>query len=159
MMEAGRMQYREALHRFKECQEKDQWPGFDTQILLSHSLGEHYDRNQLTHNSIRCFYSRSCHAHDDFSHCWRLANAASSRMVPEIFQEPPRLLRRHPARCRAGISPLTAVQNVFMIGGRPAYAKFAVALANRAKVFAGPIRWKVNKGEKKRLEVTLRATQ
>ena len=32
MMEAGRMQYREALHRFKECQEKDQWPGFDTQI-------------------------------------------------------------------------------------------------------------------------------
>ena len=52
--------------------------------------------------------------------------------------------------------PLTAVQNVFMIGGRPAYtAKFAVALANRAKVFAGPIRWKVNKGEKKEdLEVT-----
>jgi hypothetical protein len=43
-----------------------------------------------------------------------------------------------------------------MIGGRPAYtAKFAVALANRAKVFAGPIRWKINKGEKKEdLEVT-----
>ena len=96
--------------------------------------------------------------HDDFSHCWRLANAfAGSRMVPEIFQG-------NPQDCfvviqlavELGISPLTAVQNVFMIGGRPAYtAKFAVALANRAKVFAGPIRWKVNKGEKKEdLEVT-----
>ena len=55
-----------------------------------------------------------------------------------------------------GIAPLTALQNVFMIGGRPSYtAKFAVALANKAKVFAGPIRWKIEKGEKKEdLEVT-----
>ena len=29
MLETGRRQYREALQRFKECQEKDQWPGFD----------------------------------------------------------------------------------------------------------------------------------
>ena len=32
LLETGRRQYREALQRFKECQEKDQWPGFDQQI-------------------------------------------------------------------------------------------------------------------------------
>lgn len=32
LMETGRRQYREALERFKECQEKDEWPGFDKQI-------------------------------------------------------------------------------------------------------------------------------
>jgi hypothetical protein len=96
--------------------------------------------------------------HDSFAHCWRLANAfAASSMVPANFQN-------NPHDCfvvvqlavELGISPLTAVQNVFMIGGRPSYtAKFAVALANRAKVFAGPIRWKINKGDKKEdLEVT-----
>ncbi len=96
--------------------------------------------------------------HDNFADCWRLANAfAASSMVPANFQ-------KNPHDCfvvvqlavELGISPLTAVQNVFMIGGRPAYtAKFAVALANRAKVFAGPIRWKIDKGDKKEdLEVT-----
>ena len=96
--------------------------------------------------------------HDDFAYSWRYANAlAASSMVPQNFQ-------KNPHDCfvvvqlaiELGINPLTAVQNVFMIGGRPAYtAKFAVALCNRAKVFAGPIRWKINKGEKKEdLEVT-----
>ena len=32
LMETGRRQYREALEHFKECQEKDEWPGFDKQI-------------------------------------------------------------------------------------------------------------------------------
>ena len=96
--------------------------------------------------------------HDDFSHCWRLANAfAGSSMVPEIFQGKPQdcfvIIQ---LAVNLGIDPLTAVQNVFMIGGRPAYtAKFALALANRAKVFAGPVRYKVNKGAKREdLEVT-----
>lgn len=96
--------------------------------------------------------------HDDFEYHWRLANAfAASSMVPVHFQ-------KNPHDCfvvvqlavELGINPLTALQNVYMIGGRPAYtSKFALALANRAKVFAGPIRYKVNKGEKKEdLEVT-----
>ena len=32
MMEAGRVQYREALHEFKKCQELNEWPGFDKNI-------------------------------------------------------------------------------------------------------------------------------
>lgn len=32
LMETGRRQYREALHRFKECQERGNWPGFDATI-------------------------------------------------------------------------------------------------------------------------------
>ena len=95
---------------------------------------------------------------NDFDHCWRLANAfAGSRMVPEMFHGKPQdCFVVVQLAVELGISPLTALQNVFMIGGRPAYtAKFAVALANRAKVFAGPIRWKIEKGEKKEdLEVT-----
>lgn len=32
MMEAGRVQYREALLEFQKCQELDEWPGFDKNI-------------------------------------------------------------------------------------------------------------------------------
>lgn len=95
---------------------------------------------------------------DPLAIAWRHATGyAQSQMVPAHFQN-------NVQDCfvvvqlalELGIAPLTALQNVFMIGGRPAYtAKFAVALANRAKVFAGPIRWKIEKGEKKEdLEVT-----
>lgn len=95
---------------------------------------------------------------DPLAIAWRHATGyAQSGMVPTHFQN-------NVQDCfvvvqlalELGIAPLTALQNVFMIGGRPSYtAKFAVALANRAKVFAGPIRWKINKGDKKEdLEVT-----
>ena len=95
---------------------------------------------------------------DPLAIAWRHATGYSqSQMVPAHFQN-------NVQDCfvvvqlalELGIAPLTALQNVFMIGGRPSYtAKFAVALANRAKVFAGPIRWKIEKGEKKEdLEVT-----
>ena len=95
---------------------------------------------------------------DPLAIAWRHATGyAQSAMVPAHFQN-------NVQDCfvvvqlalELGIAPLTALQNVFMIGGRPSYtAKFAVALANRAKVFAGPIRWKIEKGEKKEdLEVT-----
>lgn len=95
---------------------------------------------------------------DPLAIAWRHATGyAQSGMVPAHFQN-------NVQDCfvvvqlalELGIAPLTALQNVFMIGGRPSYtAKFAVALANRAKVFAGPIRWKISKGDKKEdLEVT-----
>lgn len=95
---------------------------------------------------------------DPLAVAWRRAVGLSqSQMVPAHFQN-------NPQDCfvvvqlalELGINPLTALQNVYMIGGRPAYtARFALALANRAKVFAGPIRYKVNKGEKREdLEVT-----
>jgi hypothetical protein len=95
---------------------------------------------------------------DPLAVAWRRAVGLSqSQMVPAHFQN-------NPQDCfvvvqlalELGINPLTALQNVFMIGGRPAYtAKFALALANRAKVFAGPIRYKVHKAEKREdLEVT-----
>lgn len=95
---------------------------------------------------------------DPLAIAWRRAVGLSqSQMVPPHFQN-------NPQDCfvvvqlalELGINPLTALQNVFMIGGRPAYtAKFALSLANRAKVFAGPVRYKVNKGAKREdLEVT-----
>ena len=95
---------------------------------------------------------------DPLAVAWRRAVGLSqSQMVPPHFQN-------NPQDCfvvvqlalELGINPLTALQNVFMIGGRPAYtAKFALSLANRAKVFAGPVRYKVNKGAKREdLEVT-----
>ena len=88
---------------------------------------------------------------DTIADHWRWANAyASSSMVPQHFQGKPQdCFVIVQLADELGISASTALQNVSLINGRPVYsAKFAIALANRAKVFAGPIRWKVNKGEK-----------
>ena len=88
---------------------------------------------------------------------WRSANAyAASRMVPEHF-------RNNPQDCyvvcelaeQLGVSPLAALQNIFMIGGKPGYsAQFATALLNRSKAFAGPIRHKVEGRGTDQLSVT-----
>lgn len=83
---------------------------------------------------------------------WRSANAYSqSSMVPTHFANKPQ-------ECfvvielaeQLGVPPLTALQNIFMISGRPGFkAQFAVALANKSKAFAGPIRHKVERGDGK----------
>ena len=88
---------------------------------------------------------------------WRSANAyAASKMVPEHF-------RNNPQDCyvvcelaeQLGVSPLAALQNIFMIGGKPGYsAQFATALLNRSKAFAGPIRHKVEGRGTDQLSVT-----
>ena len=82
---------------------------------------------------------------------WRWANAyASSAIVPQHFQGKPQdCFVIVQLASELGINAATALQNVSLINGRPVYStKFAIALANRAKVFAGPIRWKINKAEK-----------
>lgn len=88
---------------------------------------------------------------------WRSARAyAASAMVPEHF-------RNNPQDCyvvcelaeQLGVSPLAALQNIFMISGKPGYsAQFATALLNRSKAFAGPIRHKVEGRGTDQLSVT-----
>ena len=91
---------------------------------------------------------------------WRAANAYSqSCMVPQHFHGKPQ-------DCyvvvelagQLGVPPLTALQNIFMISGRPGFkAQFAVALANKSKAFAGPIRHKVDRGDGKPESLTVTA--
>lgn len=83
---------------------------------------------------------------------WRAANAYSqSRMVPaHFFNNPQDCYVVVELASQLGVPALTALQNIFMISGRPGFkAQFAVALANKAKVFAGPIRHKVERGDGK----------
>jgi hypothetical protein len=88
----------------------------------------------------------------DFDELWRAANAfAGSRMVPEHFQDEPQdCFVVVQLALQLGIAPLTALQNIFMIGKKPGFsAKLAIALANRSGAFAGPIRYNVDKGDGK----------
>lgn len=83
---------------------------------------------------------------------WRSANAYSqSRMVPaHFFNNPQDCFVVIELASQLGVPALTALQNIFMISGRPGFkAQFAVALANKSKVFAGPIRHKVERGDGK----------
>ena len=83
---------------------------------------------------------------------WRAANAYSqSRMVPaHFFNNPQDCYVVVELASQLGVPALTALQNIFMISGRPGFkAQFAVALANKSKVFAGPIRHKVERGDGK----------
>ena len=98
----------------------------------------------------------------DFDNLWRAANAfAGSSMVPQHFQGKPQdcfvIIQ---LAFELGVAPLTALQNVYVINGRPSFsARFAVGLANRSRAFSGPIRWDVNPGDGKpeSLSVTARA--
>lgn len=88
----------------------------------------------------------------DFDELWRAANAfAGSRMVPAHFQNQPQdCFVVVQLALELGIAPLTALQNIFMIGNKPGFsASLAIALANRSGKFAGPIRWKIDKGDGK----------
>lgn len=98
----------------------------------------------------------------DFDNLWRAANAfAGSSMVPVHFQGKPQdcfvIIQ---LAFELGVAPLTALQNVYVINGRPSFsARFAVGLANRSRAFSGPIRWDVSPGDGKpeSLSVTARA--
>jgi hypothetical protein len=77
------------------------------------------------------------------SQAWRCAEfLASSALVPETYQ-------RHPENAlialdlanRSGMSPLTVMQNLYIVKGKPAWAgQFAIALVNASRRFAKPLR-------------------
>lgn len=74
---------------------------------------------------------------------WRCAEfLSSSALVPETYQ-------RHPENClialdlanRSGMSPLTVMQNLYIVKGKPAWAgQFAIALVNASRRFAKPLK-------------------
>lgn len=74
---------------------------------------------------------------------WRCAGFLSqSALVPETYQ-------RQPHNClialdlanRSGMSPLTVMQNLYIVKGKPAWAgQFAIALVNASRRFARPLR-------------------
>ena len=74
---------------------------------------------------------------------WKCAGfLGQSALVPETYQ-------RHPENClialdlanRSGMSPLTVMQNLYIVKGKPAWAgQFAIALVNASRRFAKPLR-------------------
>jgi hypothetical protein len=74
---------------------------------------------------------------------WKCAEfLASSALVPETYQ-------RHPENClialdlanRSGMSPLTVMQNLYIVKGKPAWAgQFAIALVNSSGRFRKPLK-------------------
>ena len=74
---------------------------------------------------------------------WRCAGfLGQSALVPETYQ-------RHPENClialdlanRSGMSPLTVMQNLYIVKGKPAWAgQFAIALVNASRRFSRPLR-------------------
>lgn len=77
------------------------------------------------------------------SQAWKCAGfLAQSALVPETYQ-------RHPENClialdlsnRSGMSPLTVMQNLYVVKGKPAWAgQFAIALVNGSRRFAKPLK-------------------
>ena len=77
------------------------------------------------------------------SQAWRCAEfLGQSALVPETYQ-------RHPENClialdlanRSGMSPLTVMQNLYIVKGKPAWAgQFAIALVNASRRFSRPLR-------------------
>ena len=74
---------------------------------------------------------------------WQCAGfLAQSALVPETYQ-------KHPENClialdlanRSGMSPLTVMQNLYIVKGKPAWAgQFAIALVNASRRFSKPLR-------------------
>lgn len=95
-----------------------------------------------------------------FDQAYRAAQAFSaSKLVPSHFQGKPEdcfvaLTVAH----QLGIPPLMALQNVYMVSGRPGFsASLVIALANKSGVFAAPITW-TTEGGGNDLAVTASAT-
>jgi hypothetical protein len=95
-----------------------------------------------------------------FDQAYRAAQAfAASKLVPVHFQGRPEdcfvaLTVAH----QLGIPPLMALQNVYMVSGRPGFsASLVIALANKSGVFAAPITW-ATEGTGNDLAVTASAT-
>lgn len=86
-----------------------------------------------------------------FDEAWRWAKAFSaSNLVPQHFKDKPEdCFVAITMAMELKINPLTCLQNIFMISGRPGMsASLAIALANSSGRFAGPIRYKTEgKGE------------
>lgn len=74
---------------------------------------------------------------------WKCADFLSqSQLVPDTYQ-------RQPQNClialdlsnRSGMSPLTVMQNLYVVKGKPAWAgQFAIALVNGSRRFAKPLK-------------------
>jgi hypothetical protein len=87
---------------------------------------------------------------------WRFAKFFSaSSLVPSHFQgKPEDCFVAITMAMELKVNPLTCLQNIFMIGGRPGMsASLAIALANSSGRFAGPIRYSVE-GKSETLAVT-----
>jgi hypothetical protein len=97
---------------------------------------------------------------ESFEHAQRVAKVFSeSALVPQHFRGKLAdcILAYQIAR-RLGEEPLTVMQNIFIVGGRPGwYTSYLIARAKRCGVFRGPISW-TRKGDGDALEVTARAT-
>lgn len=91
-----------------------------------------------------------------FDEAWRWAKAFSaSNLVPQHFKDKPEdCFVAITMAMELKVNPLTCLQNIFMIGGRPGMsASLAIALANSSGRFAGPIRYS-SEGKGETLAVT-----
>lgn len=79
-----------------------------------------------------------------FEHLWRLSKAFSaSDLVPAQFhKKPENCFIGIQMAIRLGVDPFMFLQSCYVVHGRPGIeAKLAIALANSAGVFRGPIRY------------------
>lgn len=83
---------------------------------------------------------------DSFEHAQRVAKAfKNSTLVPEHLRknDADALVAFGIARAM-GEQPLVVMQNIFFVSGRAGWStKYKIARANRAGVFRGPIRWRI----------------
>ena len=74
---------------------------------------------------------------------WKCANfLSSSALVPETYHaKPENCLIALDLANRSGMSPLTVMQNLYIVKGKPAWAgQFAIALVNGSRRFAKPLK-------------------
>lgn len=96
---------------------------------------------------------------ETFEHAQRVAKVfASSKLIPAHLQGnlADCLIALQIAR-RLGEEPLTVMQNIFIVSGRPGwYTSYVIARANKAGVFQSRITWETT-GEGEALKVTAKA--
>lgn len=96
---------------------------------------------------------------ETFEHAQRVAKVfASSKLIPAHLQNnlADCLIALQIAR-RLGEEPLTVMQNIFIVSGRPGwYTSYVIARANKAGVFQSRITWETT-GEGEALKVTAKA--
>ena len=70
---------------------------------------------------------------------------ANSQLIPKHFQKcPDDCFVALQMAYRMGLDPLTALQNMFVVSGRPGMsAQLCIALANRSGIFKGPLEFEV----------------
>lgn len=74
---------------------------------------------------------------------WKCAGFLSqSALVPETYQgQPQNCIIALDLANRSGMSPLTVMQNLYIVKGKPAWAgQFAIALVNASRRFSKPLR-------------------